>query len=390
LKTEDWRVAPAVIVTALLMSSGCSKPTVEGVETTAAAPVKTITLAPAALEGVVAASGLVTAAPGADWVITAPEPARIVEMPKGEGDRVATGDLLVRFEIPARSAEVAQRKAEVDQARARVENAQASVKRLTTLFEHGVAAQKELEDARRDLAEGQAALTQAEAGTQTAAELAARSVVRARFPGVIAKRAHNPGDMVEATSTDVILRVVDPSKLQVVAAVPIPDLVRVTVGKPVRVIVPGAEEPEAGKVLTRPAAVEPTGVSADVRISFTSGTKLAVGTPVRVEIVAEQHANALAVPVEAIIHEEEDRFVMVAGSDNKAHKRKVTIGLTTPAMSEITGGLKAGEAIVVQGQNGLPDGAAIAVEGAEKPDKPEKADEPGKADTPKKADKAGK
>jgi RND family efflux transporter MFP subunit len=354
--------ARAVVVAVALLAVGCSKSTVEEVQTTAAAPVKTITLAPSTVEGVVAASGLVSAAPGADWVITAPEPARIVELPKAEGDRVKTGDLLVRFEIPARTTEVAARRAEVDQARARVDNAQASVKRLTTLFEHGVAAQKELEDARRDLAEAQAALVQAEAGTQAAAVLASRSIVRARFPGVVAKRAHNPGDMVEATSADVILRVIDPAKLQVVAAVPIPDLARVLVGKPVRVIVPGAEAPEQGKVLTRPAAVEPTGVSADVRISFTAMTRLAVGTPVRVEIVAEQRPNALAVPVEAIIHQDEDAFVMVAGADNKAHKRKVTIGITTPKLAEITGGLKAGEAVIVQGQQGLPDGAAITQE----------------------------
>jgi RND family efflux transporter MFP subunit len=354
--------ARAVVVAVALLAAGCSKSTVEEVQTTAAAPVKTITLAPSTVDGVVAASGLVSAAPGADWVITAPEPARIVELPKAEGDRVKTGDLLVRFEIPARTTEVAARRAEVDQARARVDNAQASVKRLTTLFEHGVAAQKELEDAKRDLAEAQAALVQAEAGTQAAAVLASRSIVRARFPGVVAKRAHNPGDMVEATSADVILRVIDPAKLQVVAAVPIPDLARVQVGKPVRVIVPGAEEPEQGKVLTRPAAVEPTGVSADVRISFNATTRLAVGTPVRVEIVAEQRPNALAVPVEAIIHEDEDAFVMVAGADNKAHKRKVTIGITTPKLAEITGGLKAGEAVIVQGQQGLPDGAAITQE----------------------------
>jgi RND family efflux transporter MFP subunit len=347
---------------ALVLAAGCSKPAVEEVQTTAAAPVKTITLAPSTIEGVVAASGLVAAAPGADWVITAPEAARIVELPKAEGDRVKPGDLLVRFEIPARTTEVAARRAEVDQARARVENAQASVRRLTTLFEHGVAAQKELEDAKRDLAEAQAALAQADAGTQAAAVLASRSIVRARFPGVVAKRAHNPGDMVEATSADVILRVIDPAKLQVVAAVPIPDLRRVAVGRPVRVIVPGADEPELGKVVTRPAAVEPTGVSADVRVAFDAATKLAVGTPVRVEIVAEQHPNALAVPVDAIIHEDDNAFVMVAGADNKAHKRKVTVGIATAKLAEITGGLKAGDAVIVQGQQGLPDGAAITQE----------------------------
>lgn len=355
MRIRDW--LPLV-----LLLSGCSKPTVEEVQTTAAAPVKTLVLAAAPLEGVVAASGIVSAAPGADWVITAPEPARIVELPKAEGDRVQPGDLLVRFEIPARTTDVAARRAEVAQARAHVDNAQASVTRLTTLFEHGVAAQKELEDAKRDLSEAQAALAQAEAGTEAAAVLAARSIVRARFAGVVATRAHNPGDMVEATSADVILRVIDPTKLQVVASVPIPDLARVQVGRPARVLVPGAEEPEAGKVLTRPAAVEPTGVSADVRLSFNAQTKLAVGTPVRVEIVAEQRPSALAVPLEAIIHEDEDAFVMVAGGDNKAHKRKVTIGLTTPKLAEITGGLKAGDAVIVQGQQGLPDGAAITLE----------------------------
>ena len=359
MKMRDCRLA---VGAALLIAGGCSKPTVEHVETTAAVTVKTLTVTAAPLEGVVAASGIVSAAPGADWVITAPEPARIVEMPKAEGDRVKPGDLLVRFEIPARGAEVAQRRAELEQARARVENAQASVTRLTTLVEHGVAAQKELEDARQTLAEARAALAQADAGTQTAAALAARSVVRATFPGVIARRGHNPGDMVEATSADVILRVVDPAKLQVVASVPIPDLARVHVGKAVRVLVPGAEAPEAGKVLTRPAAVDPTGVAAEVRIAFDAATALAVGTPVRVEIVAEQRPAALAVPIEAILREDEDSFVMVAGADNKAQKRKVTIGLTTPKRAEITSGLKPGEAVIVQGQQGLPDGAAITQE----------------------------
>src|SRR5258708_30313842 len=121
MTTRDWRFA----IGALILAAGGANPTVEEVQTTAAAPVKTITLAPAVLEGIVAASGVVAAAPGADWVITAPEPARIVELPKAEGDRVKPGDLLVRFEIPARTTDVAARRAEVAQARARVENAQA-------------------------------------------------------------------------------------------------------------------------------------------------------------------------------------------------------------------------------------------------------------------------
>lgn len=348
--------------------AGCSKPAVEEVETKAAAPVTTLTLTPQTLEGIVAATGVVAAAPGADWTITAPEHARILELPKAEGDRVKTGDLLVRFEIPSLSTEVTAHRGEVQAAQAHVENAQANVTRLTTLVEHGVAAQKELEDARRDFNEARAALAQAQGALQSATVAESRTIVRARFPGVVAKRAHNPGDMVEATSSDVILRVIDPSKLQAVAAVAIPDLARVNPGEPARISVPGVEEPEAGRVLTRPAAVDQSGVSADVRISFDAQTRLAAGTPVRIEIVAEQRRSALAVPVEAILHEDEDAFVMIAGADKKAHKRKITVGLTTPKLAELTEGVKAGDAVIVKGQQELPDGANIAVAGAA-PDK---------------------
>lgn len=353
---------PAALVLPLLLLAGCSKHAVEEIETTAAVPVKIITLAPQTVEGIVAASGLVGAAAGADWVITAPEPARIIELSKAEGDRVTRGELLVRFEIPSATAEVGARRAEAAEAQARVTNAHANVTRLTTLVDHGVAAQKDLEDARRDLSEARAAVAQAASGARAAATVAARSTVRARFNGIVATRAHNPGDMVEASSADVILRVIDPLRLQVLAAVPIGDLARIKVGGAARVIVPGLEAPEDGTVLSRPAAVDPAGVSADVRISLNPSTRLAVGTPVRVEIVAEQRLRALAVPVDAILHEEDETFVMVAGPDSKAHKKKVSLGVATPELVEILGGVAAGEHVIVHGQQGLPDGAAIVIE----------------------------
>jgi len=227
----------AILVPALLVWS-CSRPTVEEVETKAAATVTTITVAPQMMEGIVAATGVVRAAPGADWTITAPEHGRIVEMPKAEGDRVKAGDLLVRFDIPSMQTDVATRRGELTTAQAHVRNAQASVTRLKTLVEHGVAAQKELEDAERDLAEANAAVEQAQAALQSAQSIEGRTVVRATFPGIVAKRAHNPGDIVDASATDIILRVIDPNKLQVVASVAIADLTRVQVGRPARIILP--------------------------------------------------------------------------------------------------------------------------------------------------------
>src|SRR5262249_20595979 len=131
-----------------------------------------------------------------------------------------------------------------------------NVTRLRDLFERGVAARKEVQDAEKDLADAQAALAQADAGRVAAERLASRSTVTAAFNGIVAKRMHNPGDLVDATASDAILRVIDPARLEVDASVPIPDLSRIVVGSTARVILPGDQPAIPMKVASRPAAIE--------------------------------------------------------------------------------------------------------------------------------------
>ena len=69
------------------------------------------------------------------------------------GDEVRRGDVLVRFEMPAAVADVEKQQAELARAEAALENAKAAQSRARELFERGVAARKEVEDANRSLAE---------------------------------------------------------------------------------------------------------------------------------------------------------------------------------------------------------------------------------------------
>ncbi|HEY2944586.1 MAG TPA: efflux RND transporter periplasmic adaptor subunit [Vicinamibacteria bacterium] len=354
--------AAGVLAAAVAAAWACHKAPKEEIETETAVEVEVKPARVDTMRAVITATGTVEPAPGADWTITAPAPARIAEMPKAEGDAVRAGDLLVRFDAPTLRSDVATRSGELAQAQARLENARKNYARLSTLLERGIAAKKEVEDARREVEEATAAVRESTNTRGAAADLAGRAIVRARFSGVVAHRWHNPGDLVDASASDPVLRVIDPSRLQVQAQVPVGELPRITVGSPARVTVPGAPADLAApaKVVSRPAAVDVASGTATVRLSV-SGSKLAAGTPVTAEILAEEHKDVVVVPAAAVLHEEDKTYVFVVGPDKKAHRKEVTVGIVAGEDAEIRSGIAVSEQVVVRGHEELPDGAAVTV-----------------------------
>jgi RND family efflux transporter MFP subunit len=356
------------VILVLGLFAACHKAADEEVATEEAVTVEVAAARTGSIRALITATGTIEPAPGADWTITAPGPARIAEMPKAEGDRVRPGDLLVRFDSPGLRSDAAARSAELAQARANLENARENHARLSALLAKGIAAKKDVEDARKQLLDDEAALRGAQTAAGSAQELSGRAVVRARFAGVVAKRMHNPGDTVDGAAGDPVLRIIDPSRLQVSVSVPVADLMRIVVGHPARLVFPGTTHSVDGQVLSLPAAVDTTTGTATVRVSAPPG--LAAGTPVEVEIVAEEHASAVLVPAAAVVREDDKTAVFVVAADKKAHRRPVTVGIETEEDVEIESGVKAGETVVVKGHEELPDGATVAVESAEAEDKP--------------------
>ena len=349
------------LMTLLVSMPGCARQNVDEVESETVVRVKTAAASLGTIRGVVHATGIVTPAPGADLVVVAPEAARIVEMPRAVGDRVRRGDLLVRFEIPTAAAEVQRQEAEVTRAQAAIDNARAALTRARELFERGVAARKEVEDATRGVADAEAALAQARASLGASQALASRAIVRATFDGVIARRLHNPGDLAEPSASDPVLRVVDPSRIEVVASIPLADGSRIQVGAPAHLAPAPSNAAEARLTVTsRPAAVEIGTATIPIRLAFAEPVDIPAGTPVQVDIDAEQHKGVVLVPAVAIVREGEDAAVFVA-IDSKAKRRAVEVGLSDGTTVEILSGVNAGEIVIVDGQAGLPDDAAIAV-----------------------------
>lgn len=359
--TLPLRLVGFAATIAVLGTVGCGHSATEEVETETVVPVTTEPAVLGTIRAVIHATGDVNPALGAEMLVVAPEPARIAEITKAEGDRVRRGEVLVRFDIPTLTAEAASRGAETTAAEARVRVAGENLTRMQDLFKRGVAARKEMEDAEKEVADAEAALAQARAARGSAQTLAGRQTVVAAFNGVVGKRFHNPGDQVEATASDPVLRVIDPARLQVDASVSIPDLPRVVVGAAGRVLMPADAAPLPVKVAARPSVVEAGTAAAPVRMTFTTPHNLAVGSPVQVEIDAEEHKDVVLVPAEAIVREGEETAVFIAAG-KKAQRRPVVLGIVDADHAEIKEGVKTGEQIIVHGQAGLPDGADISTE----------------------------
>jgi RND family efflux transporter MFP subunit len=347
----------------VLAFAACSKPAPEDVESETVVPVTTAIAEVGRITAAVHASGLVTPAPGAELIVVAPETARVAEIPKGEGETVRRGDLLVRFEIPSSVAEVSKQRAEISRAEARLTAAQAAEARRRDLFDRGVAARKEVEEAAHEVADAQADLAGARAAVTAAEDVAARSRVHATFDGIVARRSHNPGDLVEPSAADAVLRVVDPRRLEVAAQISLTDAPRVRLGAAARIA--GTLATPTLTVASRPAAVQEGTATVPIRLAFKSPANYPVGTPVQIEINAEAHDKVVLVPTSALVHEGEETAVFVLMGDT-AERRPVRVGLADEAHTEIVSGVKAGETVITSNQNGLPDGAKVIVGSAPK------------------------
>lgn len=372
----------ALALAALAAAAACHKSPPEDVATTAPVPVEVEAAHLGTITAYVRVTGTIEPAPGADWIVTAPEKARVAEIRYAAGDYVRQGAVVARFDAPPLRSDLATRSSEAAQAQARHDNARRNYDRLATLLEKGIASRKEVEDARKELLDAEAAVRESGQTRAAAADLAARATPIAPISGVVAQRWHNPGDVIDANEH--VLRVVDLRRLQVTAAVPVAEAPRVIVGHAARVTIPGGEGTEIdGKVVGAPATVDPATGTAAIRVSVSGG--FPVGTPVQIAILAEQRANALIVPAAAVVREENKTALFVVGADNKAHRRDVVVGLTSGDETQIVSGLREGERVVVKGQDELPDGATVTIEEKEKegePAEPEKTAGEAPAGTP--------
>src|SRR5689334_9338964 len=107
------RGALAAALVLALLGSGCHKKKApEDVETTAPVPVQVTAARLGTITSYVRVTGTVDPAPGGDWIVTAPQQARVAEIRFATGDLVRRGSVVARFDAPPLRSDLATRSSE--------------------------------------------------------------------------------------------------------------------------------------------------------------------------------------------------------------------------------------------------------------------------------------
>ena len=195
------------------------------------------------------------------------------------------------------------------------------------------------------------------------------SEIRSPIDGVVTDRPLYVGDL--ATANQPLLTVMNISKLIAKGHLPQSEAAQLTVGNHAEIRVPGLEDAIEGKVTLVSPALDPGSTTLEVWVEARKpSTYLRPGISVQVAITAKTDKNAVVIPAGTVIKNPEGGdYVLLAGTDDKAHLKTVHVGIRNTESVEIASGIKEGDPVITSGGYAVPDGTKIKVE---KPEASEK------------------
>ena len=320
--------------------------------------VRTAVVVARPFEETIPAIGSVVPRPGHFAALAAPGPTRVTRVLVAPGDRVAAGETLVELDLTAfRAAEQG--------ADAALDAAQRAHERAQRLAELGVGPRKDVEATAAELAK-------ARADAANAHRAATLAVIRSPIAGVVTRMDAVLGGSVDVTPP--LIEIADPSALDLVLSVAPEAAARVTAGATVRVSAgdrPTGPSLGAGRVTEVANIVDSATRSVTIRARLPAASRpLRIGETVFATIVVATRANALTVPLAALVPDGDGFKVFVVDSGGIALARPVLVGARSDSTAEITKGVSAGDRVVTEGAYGVVDSAHVAIAGAAKPAAP--------------------
>lgn len=304
-----------------------------------------------------------------------------------QGALVKQGDLLVSIDQAPYLAEFERAQAQLLAAEARVALAAGEHERGQRLMSSQNVSQRDLDARLNGLREAQANERAARAALQSARLNLDYTQIRAPIGGRIGRLEVTVGNLVAAGANAPLLTTlvsVDPvyagfnadegSLLKALATLPAEagkprDLKRI----PVEMTTAANEAaPVSGHLNFVDNGIDAATGTVRVRALFDNADGLLMpGQFVRLRMGQARTEPALVINERAVGTDQNKKFVFVVGENRKAQWREVTLGAAAEGLRIVTGGLKAGEQVVVNGLQRIRPGAVVAPEQVPMAERPE-------------------
>jgi len=258
-------------------------------------------------------------------------------------------------------AQLAAATANVEAAEVELADAEREKKRIIGLYEGGSATEQAKDKALTAAELAKARLNSAKAALELAEINLRESKLISPIDGTVTARHIDEGNLIKAGDT--IVTVASMKMVKVIVAAAERYAGKIAVGTPVRIEV----DAFAGRIFEAkvysiyPVLDEQTHtVQVEIRIS-NDELLLKPGMFASVTLVTRRKDDVVVIPRDVVLGGKIDRPYVYVVEDGIAHKRFVDVGITQAARYEITDGLKAGETLVVNGMNYLTDGMDVEV-----------------------------
>jgi len=304
-----------------------------------------------------------------------------------EGALVSAGDRLITIDPAPYQAEVDRTQAQVVAAQARVALSKSDFERGQQLWDSRTVSQRDLDQRVNAYREAEANLRAAEAALQSARLNLGYTEVVAPVSGRVGKIEITVGNLVAAGPGAPVLTTlvsVDPMYASFNADEESVSRALKSLGTdaksltsqidriPVRMVTATSDETFEGRLQLIDNQVDAKNGTVRVRAVFgNKDGRLMPGQFARLSMGQANTRPALMVNERAIGTDQNKRFVMLVGADNKAEYREVTLGALIDGLRVVTNGLNSGDRIVVNGLQRVRPGAVIAPERVTMTDRPE-------------------
>jgi len=310
---------------------------------------------------------------------------QVTELHVEEADRVKKGDPVITLDPKTYQAQVDQAEARVRIQEIAIERQRLLIKTLADRFERQKtmfakklvdedsyeALESELSLAKVDLRSLQESLTQARAALDQSQELLSKTRILSPIDGVVIQLDLKVGETVIAGTTNIpgstMMVIADPSETLTEVQVDEADIAQVRVGQSADIFTAAyPDTPLSGTVQSIASVARQTQGQASlsflVKILLDEQNAMLIrpGMSVRADIYTQSSEETLAVPVQAVLFDEDlgeddkakdkkdkkDKTYVFVMEDGKAVRKDVEVGISSDSDQEITAGLEEGETII--------------------------------------------